>query len=78
MADVKKTVKKAAKKVEATVVKTVDELKIDLLKAAQDLTDSRRSHAQGDLVNQHILTTQRKVIARLHTKIAEELRKESK
>ncbi len=74
----KATVKKSAKKLEAVVVKTVDELKSDLVKAAQDLTDSRRSHAAGDLVNPHILTTQRKAIARIKTAIVQELRKESK
>jgi large subunit ribosomal protein L29 len=77
MADVKKTTKKVVKKAEV-VVKSLDDLKNELVQAAQDLTDSRRSHKQGELVNPHVLTTQRKAIARLKTKIAEELRKESK
>ena len=74
MADVKKSVKKTVKKAEAVVVKTVEELREDLAKAVQELTDSRRSHAQGELVNPHILTVQRKAIARIKTAI----RKESK
>ena len=81
MADAKKTVTKVTKKIvkkAETVIKTADELREDLVTAAQDLMDSRRSHAQGELVNPHILTTQRKAIARLKTAIANELRKESK
>lgn len=74
----KEVAKKTAKKtVAATEVKTVEQLQEDLLTAQKELMDSRRSHAQGELVNPHILTTKRKDIARLHTRINEEQRKES-
>ncbi len=77
MADTKKTAKKVVKKAEV-VVKSLDQLREDVAKAIQDLTDSRRSHKQGDLVNPHILTTQRKAVARLKTAITATIRKESK
>lgn len=68
MADTKKTpAKKTAKKVEE--VKTLDQLREDLTKLRQDHLDSRKSHRQGELVNPHVLTTQRKQIARTLTAI---------
>jgi len=74
-----KTGAKAPKKnVKATEVKTLDQLREELQTAQQNLVDSRRSHAQGELVNVHVLTTQRKAIARLHTAINNDSRKESK
>lgn len=72
MATTKKPVKKT------TEVKSLEQLREELVKAQQDLTDSRRSHAQGELVNVHVLTTQRKTVARLHTAIKNEEGKESK
>jgi small subunit ribosomal protein S17 len=39
----------AKKTVKAPEVKTIEQLRDDLVKALQDLTDSRRSHAQGEL-----------------------------
>lgn len=66
MAD-KKAPKKNAK--EANEVKTLEQLQEDLVKAHADHLESRKSHRQGELVNPHILTTQRKSIARLLTKI---------
>jgi len=54
----------------ATEVKTIEQLREELATAQADHLDSRRSHAQGELVNPHVLTVQRKGIARLHTAIA--------
>lgn len=56
-----------AKKAEE--VKTVAQLREDLVKLQGEHLDSRKSHAQGELVNPHVLTVQRKNIARLHTAI---------
>ena len=55
-------------------------LRTDLEKAQADLTISKRSHSQGELVNPKILNTQRKAIARIKTAItaAEKEGKESK
>jgi len=57
------------KTVKAPEVKTLAQLHEDLVKAQNDLSDARRSHAQGELVNPHILNTHRKGIARLKTAI---------
>lgn len=65
MAD--KTTKKVAK---ATEVKTVEQLNDDLTALLAENLASRRSHRLGELVNPHVLTVQRKNIARLHTAIA--------
>ena len=62
-----KTTKKTTKK--ATEVKTVEQLREDLVKLQGEHLDSRKSHVQGELVNPHVLTVQRKNIARLHTAI---------
>ena len=71
MADTKKTAKKA------DVVKTIDELRVELATKQQDLNDSRRSHKAGELVNPRVLGQIRKEIARLHTAIhAAELKEE--
>jgi ribosomal protein L29 len=63
MADTKKTAK-------ATEVKTVEQLNDDLTTLIAENLESRRSHRMGELVNPHVLTVQRKNIARLHTAIA--------
>lgn len=64
-------VKKADKKaVKATEVKTIDQLNDDLTALLAENLESRRSHRLGELVNPHVLTVQRKNIARLHTAIA--------
>lgn len=55
--------KKTTKAVE---VKTVAELQEDLVKLQAEHLESRRSHKQGELVNPHVLTVQRKAIARTH------------
>lgn len=68
MATTKKTpTKKATKK--AAEVKTMEQLREDLAKLRQDHLDSSKSHRQGELVNPHVLTTQRKQIARTLTAI---------
>lgn len=66
MADSKKTTKPAP---EAKEVKTLEQLHEDLAKLKQDQLDSLKSHRQGDLVNPHVLTIQRKDIARTLTAI---------
>jgi ribosomal protein L29 len=68
MADTK-TTKKAAPKAEKTLVEQLFEKRNDLLEA-------KKSHAAGELINPRVLTTTRKDIARLLTKINAE--KESK
>lgn len=74
MADKKTTTKapvaKAAKTVKATEVKTAEQLNEDLIALLAENLESRRSHQLGELVNPHVLTVQRKNIARLHTAIA--------
>ena len=59
MADKKTTTK-------ASEVKTVAELQEELVKLQAEHLESRRSHKQGELVNPHVLTVQRKGIARPH------------
>ena len=68
MAEAKKTTK-------AAVVKTVDDLKKELVEKRNDLLQAKRSHAAGELVNPKALRSLRKDIARLLTQINE---KESK
>ena len=63
----KVTEKKPAKKAE--VAKTTAELQKELDAKRHDLTESRRSHRSGELVNPRILRTTRKEIARLMTKL---------
>lgn len=72
MAEAKKTTKatsKAAAKApkKANEVKTVAELHEELNTLRNDHQESRRSHRQGELVNPHVLTVQRKKIARTLT-----------
>ncbi|MDB5179569.1 MAG: rpmC [Candidatus Saccharibacteria bacterium] len=61
------TTKKTTK---ATEVKTIAELRDELTKLQLEHLESRKSHKQGELVNPHVLTVQRKNIARAHTAIA--------
>lgn len=81
MAETKKTTKapvaKAAKATKATEVKTVEQLNDDLANLLTENLESRRSHRMGELVNPHVLTVQRKNIARLHTAIAAANREEA-
>lgn len=58
------------KTTKATEVKTVEQLNDDLTALLAENLESRRSHRLGELVNPHVLTVQRKNIARLHTAIA--------
>ena len=69
MADVKKTIKAKAPAKKAEEVKTLDQLKADLLALQLEQRESRRSHTMGELVNPHVITVQRKSIARAHTAI---------
>jgi len=78
MADVKKTTKAvalkpstkgAAKAKKAVEVKTLDQLQEELVTLRNDNRESRRSHQMGELVNPHVLTVQRKSIARSLTAI---------
>lgn len=50
-------------------VKTIEQLREELTTLRHDYNESRKSHAQGELVNPHILTVQRRNIARLLTTI---------
>jgi len=65
----KTTVKTPAKAVKATEVKTVEQLNEELLKLRQEHIESQKSHRAGELVNPHVLTVQRKGIARVLTAI---------
>lgn len=62
MAETKKSVK-------AAVVKTIDDLKKELAEKRNDLLQTKRSHAAGELVNPKALRSLRKEIARLLTQI---------
>jgi len=61
------TAKKTVKKVEE--VKTLAQLHEDLQTLRANQLESKKSHRQGDLVNPHVLTAQRKAIARTLTAI---------
>lgn len=65
MADKKPT--KATKNAEE--VKTIEQLRADLLQKQADLVAAKRGHAAGELANPKILNVSRKDIARLHTAI---------
>lgn len=67
MTDAKKTTKAATKK--AVEVKTLDQLKEELVQVQNDYRESRRSHQMGELVNPRVLTVQRKSVARALTAI---------
>jgi len=62
------TTKKQAPK-KAAEVKTLEQLREELVAKKTDQIASKRSHAAGELVNPRVLTTTRKEIARLHTAI---------
>jgi ribosomal protein L29 len=69
MADKKTTVKKPVVKKNAVEVKTIDTMRADLTTKQQDLLQSKRGNAAGELTNPHVITVTRKEIARLHTAI---------
>jgi ribosomal protein L29 len=74
MATTKKTTKKAEE------VKTLEQLREELVAKRTDLIEARRGHAAGELANPRVLTSTKKEIARLLTAIraAEIAEKESK
>lgn len=61
--------KKDAKKAE--VVKTIDQLREELVIKQNDLLEARRGHAAGELANPRAITALRKDIARLKTAVRE-------
>lgn len=66
------TTKKATKSSTAKVaveVKTLEQLKSELLTKQKDQLETRRSHRAGELVNPRAITLGRKEIARLKTAI---------
>ncbi len=74
MADATKKTTKSAPKAKATVkkaeeVKTLAQLQEELVTLRADHQESRRSHRAGELVNPHVITVQRKNIARAKTLI---------
>lgn len=64
---VKQITKKAKKAIE---IKTIDQLKADLLTSQTDLIEARRGNKLGELTNPHIITETRKKIARIHSAIS--------
>ena len=54
---------------DATVVKSIEEMKAELQSKRNDLLEARKSHAAGELVNPKVLGVYRKDIARLLTQI---------
>jgi len=78
MADVKKTTTTKTTSKKAVEVKTLAQLQEELVTLVAQNLESRRSHKQGELVNPHVLTVQRKNIARAHTAIAQAITSELK
>lgn len=70
MAAIKKTAAKAVKNTKkADEVKTEAQLQEELLTLRAAHLESQKSHRSGELVNPHVLTVQRKQIARTLTAI---------
>lgn len=69
MADKKTTTKTTKVTKVATEVKTVEQLRTDLLAKQADQIELKRGHAAGEVANPRVLTSTRKEIARLHTAI---------
>ena len=65
MAD-KKTTKAKPTTKKAAEVKTVEQLRADLITKNADLLQARRGNAAGELTNPRVITVTRKEIARLH------------
>ncbi|CAN5420038.1 hypothetical protein BH10PAT4_BH10PAT4_0270 [soil metagenome] len=63
MAIIKKTTKVTKK---ADEVKTIEQLRTDLITKTIDLLQARRGNAAGELTNPRIITVTRKEIARLN------------
>ncbi len=72
--------KKPVSTKKAEEVKTIEQLRAELVAKQNDLIEARRGHAAGELANPRVLTSTKKEIARLHTAIraAEISEKESK
>jgi ribosomal protein L29 len=66
MADKKTTKAKTAVTKKAAEVKTIEQLRADLVTKNSDLLDAKRGNAAGELTNPRVITVTRKEIARLH------------
>lgn len=73
-----KTVKKTAALKNATEIKTIGQLQVELVAKQADLLQARRGNKAGELANPRVITTTRKEIARLHTAITAIVIKEQK
>jgi len=60
---------KSARAKAAKEVKTLEQLKAELLTKSADLLEARKGHRAGELVNPRVITHTRKDIARLKTAI---------
>jgi large subunit ribosomal protein L29 len=81
MADKKTTTKTTKVTKVAEEVKTIEQLRADLLAKQTDQIALKRGHAAGEVANPKVLTSTRKEIARLHGAIRAleiEAQKESK
>lgn len=54
---------------EAVEVKTIDQLRVDLVTEKTNLIEAKRGHKLGELTNPRVITVTRKKIARLQTAI---------
>lgn len=61
--------KKPVSTKKAEEVKTIEQLRAELVAKQNDLIEARRGHAAGELANPRVLTSTKKEIARLHTAI---------
>ncbi|MET0980400.1 MAG: 50S ribosomal protein L29 [Candidatus Saccharimonadales bacterium] len=66
MADKKTTTKTTKVTKVAEEVKTIEQLRADLLAKQADQIALKRGHAAGEVANPKVLTSTRKEIARLH------------
>lgn len=69
MADSKTAKAKTVVTKKATEVKTIDQLRVELVSKIADQLQAKRGNAAGELTNPRIITIIRKEIARLHTAI---------
>ncbi|MEI6228673.1 MAG: 50S ribosomal protein L29 [Candidatus Saccharibacteria bacterium] len=54
---------------QATEIKTIDQMRADIITAQNDMNEAKRGHKMGELTNPRVITSTRKKIARLHTAI---------
>ncbi|MEI7689832.1 MAG: 50S ribosomal protein L29 [Candidatus Saccharibacteria bacterium] len=54
---------------QATEIKTIDQMRADIIAAQTDMNEAKRGHKMGELTNPRVITATRKKIARLHTAI---------